>query len=81
MLTIQSAHSPSYSSADGQNIFLMVKFEEFQEEHPFGATPYDDMPYGVELYNRALAGEFGSIVAYVPPPQPAQPVTTGTQPL
>jgi hypothetical protein len=67
MLTIQYAKNPAYSSADGQNIYLLVKFYEFAEEMPFGATPYDPMSYGVELYNRALAGEFGPIAPYVPP--------------
>ena len=81
MLTIRSAHSPAYSTDDGLAIALFVKFEEFQEELPFGATPHDAMPYGVDLYNRALAGEFGPVAVYVPPPTPIQPVASGTQSL
>jgi hypothetical protein len=81
MLTIQSATNPVYANAEGTNITLQVKFEEFAEVMPFGATPYDSMPYGVELYNRALAGEFGPIAAYVPPPEPVQPTTQGSQTL
>ena len=59
------------------------KFEEFAEEVGFGATSFDPMPYGVELYNRAKAGEFGPVAPYVPPntPAPDQPVTSGTQTL
>ena len=83
MLTIQSAHSPSYSAADNSIITLQVKFAEFEEELPFGATPYDVMPYGVELYNRALTGEFGEIQAFQDPSiaTEPQPVTTGAQTL
>jgi len=37
------------------------------------------MPYGVELFNNAVAGNYGEIAPYVPPPEPVQPTTTGTQ--
>jgi hypothetical protein len=67
MLTIEYARDPFYSSEDGQTIDLKVKFYEFAEEMGFGATPHDPMPYGVELYNRAVAGDFGPIAPYVPP--------------
>ena len=79
MLTIEYAHSPVYDNAEGTNITLQVKFEEFAEELPFGATPYDPMPYGVELYNNALAGMYGPIAPYVPPPP--QPTVEGAQSL
>lgn len=69
MLTIESATNPVYGCPDGTCIVLQVKFEEFEEALPFGATPYDDMPYGVELYERALAGEFGDIAPFVAPSQ------------
>jgi hypothetical protein len=81
MLTIEYARDPVYGSADGQIIDLIVKFYEMATELPFGATPYDPMPYGVELYNNALAGNYGPISPYVPPPEPEQPVTSGTQTL
>lgn len=64
MLTIISAHSPAYSDPDHQHVSLMVKFQEFEEELPFNATPHDSMPYGVELFNRAIAGEFGTIIDF-----------------
>ena len=67
MLTIESATNPVYSTNDGTCITLQVKFEEFEQIMPFGATPFDTMSYGVELYNRALSGEFGEIAPYVEP--------------
>jgi hypothetical protein len=82
MLTIEYAKNPIYSSPDGQTIDLKVKFYEMASEMPFGATPFDPMPYGVELYNNALAGMYGPIAPYVPPePAPDQPVTSGVQDL
>ena len=81
MLTIQSAHTPTYASADGNIISLMVKFAEFDEELPFGASPNDVMTYGVDIFNRAKAGEFGEIAPYVAPATFEQPKTTGTQTL
>ena len=81
MLTIQYAKDPAYSSEDGQTIDLRVKFEEFTEEIGFGATPFDPMPYGAELYNNAVAGLYGPIAPYVPPPLGEQPTTSGTQTL
>ena len=72
MLTIQYAKDPIYASEDGRVISLVVKFVEFSEEMPFGATPFDPMPYGVELYNRAVAGEFGHVAPYVAPPSPEE---------
>jgi hypothetical protein len=75
MFTIQSASNPIYSAADGNSIHLDVKFAEFNEIMPFNAMLIDPMPHGVELYNRAKAGEFGTIAPYVPPPQPK---STGT---
>ena len=84
MLTIVSASSPAYSDPDHQHISLMVKFEEFEQELPFNATPHDPMPYGVELFNRALAGEFGPVADFVAPElavQPNQPTVQGAQTL
>jgi hypothetical protein len=79
MLTLQYAKNLIWNSDDKQQIFLIVKWAEFNEEHPFNATSFDSMEYGVNLYNRAKAGEFGVIAPYVPPPEPVQPTTQGSQ--
>jgi len=70
MFTLQYAKNPIWNSDDGQHILLTVKWEEFNEEMPFSATSYDPEPWGVDLYNRAVAGEFGEISPYVAPIQP-----------
>lgn len=85
MLTIQYAKDPVFVTADGNEIDLIVKFVEISDELPFTATPFDSEPYGVELFNNAIAGDYGNIAPYVPPPPPPepptleQPVTSGTQ--
>ncbi len=81
MFTLEYAKNPVYGNAEGTNIQLVTKWQEFNEEMPFAATSYDPMPHGVALYNRAKAGEFGQPAPYVPPPEPTQPSTTGTQDL
>lgn len=81
MLIVQSASDPVYANAENSDINLQVKFSQFNEVLPFTATPNDPMPYGVDLYNRAVAGEFGPIAPYEPPVTEAQPVTTGSQTL
>jgi len=79
MLTIEYAKDPVWNDAQHTAINLIVKFEEMADELPFLATPYDPMPYGVELFNNAVAGDYGTIAPYVPPPLQDQPQTTGTQ--
>lgn len=81
MLTIESAKNPFYANAEGTCISLQVKFAEFEDVLPFGATSHDVMPYGVELYNRALAGEFGPIAPFVAPEGAPQPTVNGAQTL
>lgn len=65
MFTLQYAKNPIYNSEDEQQIFLTVKWEEFVEEMPFNACSFDPEPWGVDLYNRAKAGEFGEVKPYV----------------
>lgn len=79
MLTVESAHSPVYATANGDCISLIVKFAEFNEELPFGATPHDPHEHGRNLYERAIAGEFGEIGAYVGTTAGGQPESTGSQ--
>jgi hypothetical protein len=70
MLTLEYAKNPIYGNPEGTCIELIVKWEEFPDEMPFGANTWDPEPWGVELYYRANAGEFGAVAPYVPPPLP-----------
>jgi hypothetical protein len=52
----------------------MVVFPHIGEEPiPFTASPDDIMPYGRELYERAIAGEFGEAASADPLPPPPPP--------
>lgn len=67
MLTIQYAKNPVYGNEQGTFIDLIVKFEEFAEEMPFGASPNDCEEYGRQLFANAKTGEYGEIAPYVAP--------------
>ena len=65
-----TAHTPQYT-ADG-SIILQAAFPWLDADVPFAASPNDPEAHGRELYQRAIAGEFGPIAEYVaPPPAPA----------
>jgi len=81
MFTLEYAKSPVYGNAEGTGIQLIVKWKEFNEEHPFMAATYDPYQHGIDLYNRAKAGEFGEVAPYVAPQVTTQPQTTGSQTL
>jgi len=70
MFTLQYAKDPVYNNEEGTAIFLIVKWEEFVEEMPFGADVWDPEPWGIDLYNRAKAGEFGPVAPYAKPIPP-----------
>jgi hypothetical protein len=78
MLTIEYAKDPVWANAENTAIFLIVKFYEIPEELPFTAMPTDPEPWGVELYNNAVAGDYGPIAPYVPPPPRQETTSTPT---
>lgn len=71
MFTLQYAKDPVWNNAEGTAILLTVKWQEFNEEMPFGATSFDSEPHGVDLFNRAAAGQFGTVAPYTTPIAPA----------
>lgn len=65
MNTVISARNPRWSDLAHTSIVLSVIFEETKDifgEVPFGASAHDPEPHGVDLFNRAVAGEFGEIL-------------------
>lgn len=60
--TINSARNPKWTDYSQTRIELEVDFDELDEVYvPFCADPNDIVSWGPELYNRALAGEFGPV--------------------
>ena len=84
MFTLEYAKDPFFQTEDQQCIHITVKWAEFNEEMPFGAMPTDVYEHGRQLFERAMAGEFGVVVPYTPSVTQAgesQPNTQGSQTL
>lgn len=64
-----TVESPAYSRADLSAIDCFVTFDGVGRV-PFTAASDDVEAHSVEIFNRAVAGEFGSVAAYVSPPSP-----------
>lgn len=65
MNTVSSARNPRWADQAHTSIVLWVIFEETKDlygEVPFAASADDSEPHGVDLFNRAIAGEFGEIL-------------------
>lgn len=66
MLTVKSARSPRWNNAEHTSLNLQVTFIETADtlgEMPFTASPEDNEGYGRELFARAVALEFGPVLA------------------
>ena len=67
-ITYTNARNPEWGNAAKNIINIEVNFSHLAEEYvPFSANPLDSMSYGVEIYNKAVAGDFGTIGDYTPP--------------
>jgi hypothetical protein len=81
MFTLQYAKNPVWNNEKNTSIYLIVKWEEFNEEMPFSACSDDVELHGVDLFNRAKAGEFGEVapfVAFVAPAINFEPTPTNS---
>lgn len=66
--TINSARNPRWTDYAKTSIDLEVDFDEIDEEYVFfNADPNDIVSWGPELYNRAVAGEFGAVAEFEVP--------------
>lgn len=70
MLTIQTVKNLHWVDAEHTRFDCLVKYEQFDEEHPTTVDPNDKYDHQQELWKNGLAGEYGEITEYVPP-QPA----------
>jgi hypothetical protein len=90
MFTIEYIKDLKWCDAEHTMFECVVKYEEFNEEHPSGVNPKDNYPHIQEIWVKGNAGEYGVIAEYVPPPEPeiivanpeeGQPQSEGTQTL
>lgn len=87
MFTIEYVKDLKWDNAEHTSFSCVVKYEEFNEEHPSGISGTDPYAHIKEIWEKGNAGEYGQIAEYVPPPAPKakpaeqQPTTDGTQTL
>ena len=68
MRTVNSARNPVWANYEKTAIDLEVDFDELDEVFVnFTASQSDPEAHGSDLYNRAVAGEFGEIADWTPP--------------
>ncbi len=72
---ITNIRSPKYSSADHSTIDIL--FDLHGETMPGTVSSTDS--YSQEIYQNAVAGQYGAIAAYVAPPMPVPPSVTRRQ--
>lgn len=65
-MIITNIRNPRYSSAGNATIDVTLELDG--ETMDFTASPNDVTDHGLDIYERAAAGEFGAIAAYVAPP-------------
>jgi hypothetical protein len=68
-----------YVAADSSSINCSLVVEGRPDKIPFTASSQDPETHGREIYAAIVAGQYGPIGPYVPPPPLKQPKTTGTQ--
>jgi len=58
-----AVRSPQWANAERTLVNCEVNFKHvgFEEWTPFTADPNDEMPYSKDIFDRAVAGEFGEV--------------------
>lgn len=67
MFTIENVTNMYWNDAQHTFFTADVKYAEFDEVHPTGVNGIDQNPHIKELWEKANAGEYGTIAEYVDP--------------
>jgi hypothetical protein len=70
MFTIEYVKDLKWGNSEHTVFECLVKYAEFNEEHPAGINATDPYAHIHEIWTKGTAGEYGVIAEYVPPPQP-----------
>lgn len=87
MFTIQYVKDLQWGDAEHTFFSCVVKYEQFNEEHPSGINGTDNSLHIREIWIKANEGEYGVIAEYIAPPEPVlsepeeQPTVQGAQTL
>ena len=68
MFTIDYVKDLIWKNAEHTTFSCLVKYEEFNEEHPTGVNATDTYAHIREIWTKGIAGEYGTIAEYVEPP-------------
>ena len=68
--TLIDARNPEWANSEKTRIEVQAKWKHLESEGylQFAANPNDTEEHGVDLYNRCVAGEFGTVADYLPKP-------------
>jgi hypothetical protein len=69
-MQLEYAKDPRWANAEHTMVDLTVRFAEIPEDLPFTASPDDCEAHGRALFAAAVAGEYGPVAEYLPPPAP-----------
>ena len=73
---LTSLTNPQWSNSEHTAIDCEITTSQFGDEVlPFTASENDVEPHGRALFSSIVAGDFGPIADYVPPPEPKQTAT------
>ena len=73
---LTSLTNPRWADADQTLIDCEITTSQFGEEIlPFTASANDPEPHGRSIFADIVAGKYGPIAEYVPPPEPESPAT------
>jgi len=70
MITYTTVTNPRYANAARTAIDVIVFFPHLKDPVPFTAAQDDTEEHGREIFNRAIAGDFGAIAGHTPDPPP-----------
>jgi len=76
MFNIEYVKDLQWCDAEHTLFSCVVKYAEFNEEHPTGVNATDPYAHINEIWTKANAGEYGVIAEYVPPPVYVPPEPT-----
>lgn len=79
---LTSLSNPRWANPERTQIDCDITTSQFGDEVlPFTASPSDVEAHGRAIFASIVAGEYGPIGEYVPPPAPEQPIVEGAQTL
>jgi hypothetical protein len=80
MFNIEYVKNLQWEDADHTFFSCVIKYTQFEEEHPSGVNGVDTTQHIKEIWEKANAGEYGPIVEYVAPPEPPEIEADAPQP-